>query len=80
MRSVDKELDVTGMNCPLPLIHIRKAVSGLVNGQVLKVTGDDPTFEPSVRDFCDENAFELADIVRDGRSVSVWLRARLKGK
>lgn len=76
MDTHEEHLDVTGLNCPMPLIRIRKAVNGLTAGQSLRVCGDDPTFEHSVRDFCAENAFLVEDIATDGRRVTLLIRAR----
>lgn len=43
-----KELDARGLNCPLPILKAKKALSELVSGQVLRVIATDPG---SVRDF-----------------------------
>ncbi|MCS7225163.1 MAG: sulfurtransferase TusA family protein [Armatimonadetes bacterium] len=44
----DKELDVKGAKCPLPVIKARQAVDQLAVGQVLRVLATDPG---SVSDF-----------------------------
>ena len=44
----DKEIDTRGLNCPLPILRAKKALTELESGQVLKVTATDPG---SVRDF-----------------------------
>ncbi|MEI6804592.1 MAG: sulfurtransferase TusA family protein [Burkholderiales bacterium] len=44
----DKEIDTRGLNCPLPILKAKKALSEMVSGQVLKVVASDPG---SVRDF-----------------------------
>lgn len=43
-----KELDARGLNCPLPILKAKKALSELISGQILKVIATDPG---SVRDF-----------------------------
>ncbi len=43
-----KELDTRGLNCPLPILKAKKALSEMSSGQVLKVVATDPG---SVRDF-----------------------------
>jgi TusA-related sulfurtransferase len=45
---IDKEIDTRGLNCPLPILKAKKALSELVSGQVLKVVSTDAG---SVRDF-----------------------------
>ena len=44
----NKELDTRGLNCPLPILKAKKALSDMVSGEVLKVVATDPG---SVRDF-----------------------------
>lgn len=44
----DKELDTRGLNCPLPILRTKKALSDLTSGQVLRVMATDPG---SVKDF-----------------------------
>jgi tRNA 2-thiouridine synthesizing protein A len=44
----DKELDARGLNCPLPILRSKKALTAMVSGQVLRVLSTDPG---SVKDF-----------------------------
>jgi tRNA 2-thiouridine synthesizing protein A len=44
----DKELDARGLNCPLPILRTKKALTDMTSGQVLKVIATDPG---SVKDF-----------------------------
>lgn len=44
----DKEVDARGLNCPLPILKAKKALSELASGQVLRVVSTDAG---SVRDF-----------------------------
>lgn len=44
----DRELDARGLNCPLPILRTKKALSDMSAGQVLRILATDPA---SVRDF-----------------------------
>lgn len=44
----DRELDVKGLKCPLPILRTKKALSEMSSGQVLRVLATDPG---SVKDF-----------------------------
>ena len=44
----DKELDARGLNCPLPILRAKKALTDMTTGQVLKILATDPG---SVKDF-----------------------------
>ena len=36
------ELDVRGLNCPLPILRTKKALSNMESGQLLQVQATDP--------------------------------------
>jgi tRNA 2-thiouridine synthesizing protein A len=44
----DRELDVKGLNCPLPILRTKKALAEMQSGQTLRVFATDPG---SVKDF-----------------------------
>jgi tRNA 2-thiouridine synthesizing protein A len=44
----DKELDARGLNCPLPILRAKKALTDMKSGEVLKIRATDPG---SVKDF-----------------------------
>ena len=44
----DHELDVRGLNCPLPILRTKKALAGIESGQILRILATDPG---SVKDF-----------------------------
>ena len=46
--NIDVELDTRGLNCPLPILKAKKALTAMQSGQVLKVLSTDTG---SVRDF-----------------------------
>ena len=45
---IHKEIDTRGLNCPLPILRAKKALTELRSGQLLKVVATDPG---STRDF-----------------------------
>jgi len=46
--NIDQELDTRGLNCPLPILKAKKALTTMQSGQLLKVVSTDTG---SVRDF-----------------------------
>ena len=44
----DRELDTSGLNCPMPLVKARKTIGELEPGQILKVLSTD---RGSIKDF-----------------------------
>jgi tRNA 2-thiouridine synthesizing protein A len=48
MLTIDKEIDTRGLNCPLPILKAKKALTDMHSGQLLKVISTDGG---SLRDF-----------------------------
>jgi tRNA 2-thiouridine synthesizing protein A len=44
----DRELDVKGLSCPLPILRTKKTLAEMTSGQVLRVLATDPG---AVKDF-----------------------------
>ena len=42
MADYDQELDASGLNCPLPILRAKKALSAMQSGQVLHIIATDP--------------------------------------
>ena len=38
----DRDLDVKGLNCPLPILRTKKTLAEMDSGQVLRVLATDP--------------------------------------
>jgi len=68
---VDRDLDVVGKACPIPLITVAKEVRTLEKGQLLRIVGNDPLFEVTILDFCREGCHEVQETCRDGKIVSI---------
>lgn len=42
---IDRDINVVGKACPMPLIALAKEVRTMARGQTVRVTGNDPIFE-----------------------------------
>jgi len=52
-------LDTRGLNCPLPILRTRKALSTLAGGETLAVTTTDPGSLKDMQAFCKQTGNEL---------------------
>jgi TusA-related sulfurtransferase len=59
--NADKELDTRGLNCPLPILKAKKALSEMVSGETLKVVSTDPGSVRDFRAFARQTGNELLD-------------------
>ena len=73
---VDVELDVQGLNCPMPLLKAKQALNALPAGGLLRVLATDPG---SVRDFevfSQQSGNVLLDSTTRGDTYVYLLRKR----
>ena len=42
MAHFDSEIDLSGLNCPLPILRTKKALAAMESGKVLRVVATDP--------------------------------------
>ncbi len=52
-------LDARGLNCPLPILRTRKAISGMNAGEVLEVVATDPGSVKDMDSFCSQTGHQL---------------------
>lgn len=72
----DKEIDTSGLNCPLPILKAKKALTDMTSGQVLQVRATDPG---SVRDFeafARQTGNELVSSTAEGEQFVFRMRRR----
>ncbi len=58
-QTFDRELDVRGLNCPLPILRAKKALGDLSAGQDLRVLASDPGSVKDFQAFCKQTGNEL---------------------
>ncbi len=71
-----KELDTRGLNCPLPILKAKKALSELTSGQVLKVVATDPGSVRDFQAFARQTGNELVEQSTEGNEFIHFLRRR----
>jgi tRNA 2-thiouridine synthesizing protein A len=62
----DRELDVKGLNCPLPILRTKKALSEMNSGQVLRVLATDPGAVKDFQAFAKQTGNELLSSTEEG--------------
>lgn len=60
---IDRELDVKGLTCPLPILRTKKALSEMISGQVLRVLATDAHAVKDFQAFAKQTGNELLSTV-----------------
>ncbi len=58
----DKELDVRGLVCPLPILRTKKSLADMTTGQVLKIAATDPGAVIDFQVFAEQTGNELLSL------------------
>lgn len=59
MQEFDQDLDVRGLNCPLPILKTKKQLVLMQPGQVLRVRATDPHSVIDFLAFCEKTGHEM---------------------
>jgi len=59
MSDFDKELDTSGLNCPLPIIKAKKEINTMEIGEVLHIISTDPGAVKDFESFANQTGNEL---------------------
>ncbi len=73
---IHKVLDVKGLNCPLPILRTKMALSDLKPGQVVHVMATDPHSVVDFKAFCARTGHELLHLVEGPEVFEFFVRHR----
>lgn len=74
MSEYTKELDASGLNCPMPILRAKKALKDLNSGDVLRVIATDPGSVKDFEAFAKQTGNELLESNEEGGSFYYRLR------
>ncbi len=70
----DRDIDARDLLCPLPVLRARKALLGMVPGQVLRVLATDPAAVVDMPHFAREAGHDLLGVVNEADATAYYLR------
>ena len=76
MTLAQKELDARGLNCPLPILKAKKALTEMLSGEVLKIVATDPGSVRDFQAFARQTGNELVEQSTAGEDFVHYLRRR----
>lgn len=74
MTDFTKELDASGLNCPMPILRAKKALKELNSGDVLRIIATDPGSVKDFEAFAKQTGNELLESTEDGASFIYRLK------
>jgi tRNA 2-thiouridine synthesizing protein A len=60
----DKQIDCTGLFCPMPIVKTREAIRDMEPGGLLAMLSDDPASDADMRSWSQITGHDLLDVSR----------------
>ena len=74
MSDFTKELDASGLNCPMPILRAKKALKELQSGDILRIIATDPGSVKDFEAFAKQTGNELLESTEEGDSFVYRLK------
>ena len=72
----DKEVDARGLNCPLPILRTKKALTDMLSGQVLRILATDPGAVKDFQAFAKQTGNALVDQSANDKEVTFFMQKK----
>lgn len=72
----DKELDARGLNCPLPILRAKKALTEMTSGQVLRIVATDPGSVKDFQAFAKQTGNDLISSAEKNKEFEFFLKRK----
>jgi TusA-related sulfurtransferase len=72
--NADRQIDCTGLFCPMPIVKTREAIRQMAVGQVVEMLSDDPASDPDMRSWALHTGHDLLEVTRSGAVYSFVVR------
>ena len=74
MSEYDRELDASGLNCPLPILRAKKTLGDMQSGQTLLIISTDPGSVKDFEAFSKQTGNPLLSSADDGNRFTFVMR------
>ena len=72
----DRDLDVKGLNCPLPILRTKKTLAEMETGQILRIQATDPGALKDFPAFAKQTGNELLEQGEENRVFEFFLKRK----
>ncbi len=70
----DDILDCVGLYCPVPIFETRKKIDSMEEGQVLRMTADDPGSKPDMESWARSTGNELLKVEEEDGVFTFYIK------
>lgn len=70
------EVDASGLNCPLPLLRLKKALMAMKSGDVVKVIATDPAAHLDFGVYSDQAGHQIIEFIKHTHMQIFYIRKK----
>jgi tRNA 2-thiouridine synthesizing protein A len=70
------EVDASGLLCPLPLLRLKKAITGMGSGEVVKVIATDPAAHLDFGVYANQSGHQIIELIKYDDKQIFYIRKK----
>ncbi len=76
MFEFDIEVDARGLNCPLPLLRLKKALMDMASGEVVKVIATDPAAHLDFGVYTEQVGHQIIEFIKEPEQQIFYIKKK----
>lgn len=72
----DKEVDASGLQCPLPLLRLKKALMEMASGDVIKIIATDPAAHLDFGVYTEQAGHQLLNLIKQEHQQIFYIKKK----
>ncbi len=76
MIEFDLEIDASGLNCPLPLLRLKKGLMEINAGEVIKIIATDPAAHLDIGVYTDQTGHIIFEFLKEKKTQTFYIRKK----
>lgn len=76
MNEFDLEVDATGLNCPLPLLRLKKGLMEIQAGEIIKIIATDPAAHLDIGVYTDQTGHKIIEFLKDNGTQIFYIKKK----
>lgn len=76
MIEFDLEIDASGLNCPLPLLRLKKGLMEIEAGEVVKIIATDPAAHLDIGVYTDQTGHRIIEFLKENGKQVFYIRKK----
>jgi tRNA 2-thiouridine synthesizing protein A len=70
------EVDASGLLCPLPLLRLKKALTGMASGAVVKVIATDPAAHLDFGVYANQSGHQIIELIKQDDKQIFYIKKK----